>query len=206
MAVAQPAPTVLLEPRRFWYLRHGETDWNARGLSQGRSDIALNQTGIGQAERAAAVLAQHSDGFAPVSRIVSSPLGRALRTAQIVEEAMVRTGHQHLSINTDAELQEVCFGVQEGQPMGEWYDSWIAGDYTPDGAEPFADLMARAAAAVNRATAGGGTVLIVSHGAMFRALRAAMRLPANVRLSNAIPLWLQPGPDPASPWSLTEVS
>ena len=195
-----------LDPRPFWYLRHGETDWNARGLSQGRSEIPLNETGIAQAERAAAVLVAQSDSFAPIARIVSSPLGRARRTADIVEAAMVRTGHQRLPLTTDPDLQEVCFGVQEGEPMGDWYDSWIAGDYTPEGAEVFADLMARAAAAVNRATGGEGTVLIVCHGAMFRALRAVMGLAANVRLPNAIPLWLEPGPDALSPWRLTEVS
>ena len=195
----------LLAPTSFWYLRHGETDWNAHGLSQGRSDIALNANGIAQAERAAGTLAARSDAFAPVSRIISSPLGRALRTAEIVEDAMVRSGHPRLPISIDPELQEVCFGVQEGQPMGDWYDSWIAGDYTPEGGEIFADLMARGVAAVNRATQAAGVVLIVSHGAMFRGLRAAMNLPANVRLPNAIPLWLQPGHGEAQPWSLTEV-
>ena len=196
----------ILEPRRFWYLRHGETDWNARGLSQGRSDIPLNETGLAQSARAAAALALNADRYAPVGRIVSSPLGRALRTAELVEEAMVKTGHPRLPIAIDPDLQEVCFGVQEGQPMGDWYDSWIAGDYTPEGAEIFADLMSRAAAAVNRATAGEGVVLIVCHGAMFRALRAVMNLPANVRLPNAVPLWLEPGADQESPWSLTEVA
>ena len=44
-------------PRRaFWYLRHGETDWNARGLSQGNVDIPLNPVGLAQAERAAEAL------------------------------------------------------------------------------------------------------------------------------------------------------
>ena len=195
-----------LDPRPFWYLRHGETDWNANGLSQGRSEIPLTETGIAQAGRAAALLVARSDSFAPIARIVSSPLGRARRTAEIVEAAMVRSGHPRLPLGIDPELQEVCFGVQEGQPMGDWYDSWIAGDYTPEGAEVFADLMARAAAAVNRATAGEGTVLVVCHGAMFRALRAVMGLPANVRLPNAIPLWLEPGPEPLAPWRLTEVA
>lgn len=207
----------ILAPRRFWYLRHGETDWNARGLSQGRSDIPLNENGLAQSAAAAAALAANADRYAPVDRIVSSPLGRALRTAELVEEAMVKAGHRRLPITTDPDLQEVCFGVQEGQPMGDWYDSWIAGDYTPEGAEVFADLMARAAAAVNRATQGegpgagsgagpgAGTVLIVCHGAMFRALRAVMNLPANVRLPNAVPLWLEPGADADAPWSLTEV-
>lgn len=89
--------------------------------------------------------------------------------------------------------------------MGSWYDSWIAGDYTPAGAEPFDALVSRAVAAVDRATAADGVALVVCHGAMFRALRMAMGLPANVRLSNGVPLWLAPGsPDPL-PWDLTEV-
>lgn len=200
--------TARLAPRPFWYLRHGETDWNARGLSQGRSDIPLNETGIAQAERAAGLMAAHWDDHAPIARIVSSPLVRAHRTAQIVAETLAARDGLTLPIATDPGLQEVCFGVQEGQPMGDWYDSWIAGDYVPDGAELFQDLVSRAVAAVDRATAGtgpDGSVLIVCHGAMFRALRMAMGLLANVRLPNAAPLWLTPGaPDPL-PWSLTEV-
>ncbi|WP_428374458.1 histidine phosphatase family protein [Lichenicoccus sp.] len=201
----------MLEPRKFWYLRHGETDWNARGLSQGRSDIALNATGLAQGEQAGRILAERSDRYGRIARIVSSPLQRALRTAEIAARDMALTGHPEVSVSIDPDLQEVCFGVQEGQPMGDWYDSWIAGEYTPEGAEPFAELKARAAASVNRATArttddGGGVVMIVAHGALFRALRAAMHLPANVRLPNAVPLWLEPGPDPEAPWSLTELS
>ena len=196
----------VLTPTPFWYLRHGETDWNARGLSQGRTDIALNASGLAQGERAGSVLASGAEAFAPIARIVSSPLGRALRTAEIVADAMAASGHRRLPITTDPDLREVCFGVQEGEPMGDWYDSWIAGDFTPDGAEVFADLMVRATGAVNRATAGEGVVLIVCHGAMFRALRKVMNLPANVRLPNAVPLWLEPGANADVPWSLTEVS
>ena len=198
--------TARLALRPFWYLRHGETDWNAQGLSQGRSDIELNPTGIAQGSNAAEIMAKHWGDFAPITRIVSSPLKRAFRTAEIVAEALARKDGVVLPITTDPELQEVCFGVQEGQPMGTWYDSWIAGDYTPEGAEPFQELVSRAVGAVDRATAGEGAVLIVCHGAMFRALRMAMGLPANVRLQNAIPLWLTPGtPDPL-PWLLTDVS
>ena len=48
-------------------------------------------------------------------------------------------------------------------------------------------------------------MLVVCHGAMFRALRHAMGLPANVRLPNAAPLWLTPGDGPGDPWTLVEV-
>jgi len=198
--------TARLAPRPFWYLRHGETDWNAQGLSQGRSDIPLNEKGVAQAERAGAVLAAHWHDYQPITRIVSSPLGRALRTAEIARDAIARHDGTVLPLTTDVDLQEVCFGVQEGEPMGDWYDGWIAGHMTPEGAEPFQELVSRAVAAVDRATAGEGVALIVCHGAMFRALRMAMGLPANVRLPNAAPLWLTPGtPDPI-PWVLTNLA
>ena len=45
-----------LNPVPFWFLRHGETDWNARMLSQGRVDIPLNSVGLAQAGRAAEAL------------------------------------------------------------------------------------------------------------------------------------------------------
>ena len=45
--------TLVLNPIPFWFLRHGETDWNAEGRSQGRTDIPLNTVGLAQARRAA---------------------------------------------------------------------------------------------------------------------------------------------------------
>src|SRR5690242_19897803 len=45
-----------LNPVAFWFLRHGETDWNAQGLSQGNVDIPLNKVGLEQARRAARTL------------------------------------------------------------------------------------------------------------------------------------------------------
>ena len=39
-----------------------------------------------------------------------------------------------LPVATDAGLMEVGFGVEEGRPMGDWYDSWIEGSFTPEGA------------------------------------------------------------------------
>ncbi len=95
-------------------------------------------------------------------------------------------------------MREVAFGEQEGQPVGDWYDDWIAGTMTPEGAEPFADLRARVVGAVNRALSRPAPVLVVAHGAMFRALRSAMGLVPNIRTPNGIPLWCEPG----TPWRL----
>jgi len=174
----------------FWFLRHGETDWNARGLSQGNVDIPLNPTGLAQA-RSAAELLRNRD----ISTIVSSPLSRARVTAEIVAERLGLVGA------IEDGLREVAFGVQEGQPMTEWFASWVAGEWTPEGAEPFANLRARAVAAVNRATAYPPAVLVVGHGALFRALRSAMGLEPNVRTRNAVPFWCEPGQEGAA-WEL----
>ncbi|MFT8445562.1 MAG: histidine phosphatase family protein [Acetobacter orientalis] len=189
--------------RPYWYLRHGQTDWNRDGLSQGRTDVPLNATGIEQAQAAVGLFKTALKNHRPFTHIVSSPLDRAFQTAAIVREGLIAAGFEALPLETDDGLEEVCFGEQEGQPMGDWYDSWIAGAYTPAGAEPFAELRHRAIAAVNRATGLGGVPLIVAHGALFRALRAAMNLPANVRLPNATPLWLQPGKAEQEAWQLT---
>lgn len=171
----------------FWFLRHGETDWNARGLSQGRTDVPLNAVGRLQARRASAALAG-----AGIATIVASPLVRARATAEAVAEAV------GLPVSLDDELAEVNFGEQEGQPMGDWYDDWIAGAYTPHGAETFAGLRARCVRAINRATALPAPVLVVAHGALFRAFRAEAGLPINIRTPNALPLRCLPG----DPWTL----
>jgi probable phosphoglycerate mutase len=106
-------------------------------------------------------------------------------------------------VSFDDDLREVNFGEQEGQPMGDWYDDWIAGHYTPDRAEPFDALLARAVAAINRATARPGPVLVVAHGALFRALRLAFGHEPNVRTPNALPIRCEPPADGGSMWAVT---
>jgi probable phosphoglycerate mutase len=165
----------------FWFLRHGETDWNAQGLSQGNVDIPLNAVGLAQARAAAPLLRNRG-----IATIVASSLSRARVTAEIVAGVLA------LPVRLDDGLREVAFGVQEGQKMSNWFGEWIDGIQTPEGAETFAALRARAVAAVNRAVALPPVVLVVAHGAMFRGLRSAMGLEANVRTQNAMPLFCEP--------------
>ena len=182
-----------LNPVPFWFLRHGETDWNAQGLSQGTTDIPLNKVGVEQARRAALTFA----AGIKVSSIVASPLVRARVTAEHTATAL------GLPFSIDAGLREVEFGEQEGLPMGDWYDSWIEGSYTPKGAESFAQLYERAVAAVNRATALPAPVLVVAHGALFRALRLAFGHKPNVRTPNALPIRGEPPTDGSGVWVVT---
>lgn len=97
-------------------MRHGQTDWNLRGLLQGRTDIPLNDTGRAQAREAAERfrgLGHHWDF------VVSSPLQRAQETAVIVAEA--------LGIPFDGTrpgLIEQNFGEAEGTPSAEIPQRW----------------------------------------------------------------------------------
>jgi broad specificity phosphatase PhoE len=184
---------MILQRRAFWFLRHGETDWNARQLSQGSVDVPLNETGLAQAHAAAARLV----GLG-ICAIRSSPLSRARATAEIAAAAL------GLPIVFDEELREAAYGVREGQPMTDWFGRWIDGLETPDSAEPFATLRARAVGAIDRATepARPQPVLVVAHGGLFRALRASMGLAIDVRTPNAVPILCSPAADgwtPSSP-------
>ena len=86
--------------------------------------------------------------------------------------------------------------------MSEWFASWVEGTLTPAGAESFAALTARAVAAINRCTVRPPVVLVVAHGALFRAMRGAMGHEPNVRTRNAVPIWCEPPRDGESVWDV----
>ena len=93
----------------FYFLRHGETDWNRRRVMQGHTDIALNDAGIRQAQDIAPAVAR-----LPIKTICTSSLGRAWRTAEIVN------GNNVPLVVIDS-LKECGFGVYEGQDSnGSW--------------------------------------------------------------------------------------
>jgi broad specificity phosphatase PhoE len=98
--------------RGFYYLRHGETDYNVQKILQGHSDIPLNATGREQAQKAAQILARH-----PIDRIIASPLLRAAETAQIINTVLQKP------INYDDRLKERNFGLFEGL-NGEQVAQW----------------------------------------------------------------------------------
>ena len=178
----------------FWFLRHGETDWNAQGLSQGGIDIPLNATGLSQARLAAQKLRNRG-----IATIIASPLSRARVTAEIVGEAL------SLPVAIDDDLREVAFGVQEGKSMSDWFAAWLAGEMTPEGAETFATLRRRAVAATNRATGQPPAVLVVAHGAWFRSLRSAMGIEPTMRTQNALPIFCEPPTASGTEWVLRPV-
>jgi len=171
----------LLLKRPFWFLRHGETDWNRENRTQGSTDIPLNDTGLRQARDAAALLVNRD-----IARIIASPLQRAVATADIVSAVL------DVPVILCPDLREANFGLHEGEVMGAWFAAWVDGAVAPEGGESFAAVQARAIAAVNSVLADGGTPLLIGHGGFFRTVRAAMGFPASVRTPNGVPLFCAP--------------
>jgi len=96
----------VIPARSFYGLRHGATDWNRKGLFQGRTDNPLNEDGLKQAHEAAETLRGVG-----ISRIVTSPLVRAARTAEIIADAIAAP------LAIDAGIIEFDFGSFEGLPV-----------------------------------------------------------------------------------------
>ncbi|MDI7774046.1 histidine phosphatase family protein [Asticcacaulis sp. EMRT-3] len=154
----------------FLVLRHGQTDWNQQMRLQGSTDIPLNATGREQAKTAAGFLAGQG-----VTRIIASPLSRALETARIVGE---RLGIEPV---TDGRLIERNFGLFEGMTLDEVRQhrqemrafmnpkADIDGKHYPDNAEPLGEVIDRVFDCVN-AYREDETCLFVCHGIPFRAI------------------------------------
>lgn len=176
-------------PVPFWFLRHGETDYNARGLSQGALDISLNENGRAQAEAAAPLLVGRG-----IVAIYSSPMIRTRETSDILNKAL------NVPVIYDEELREVIFGGMEGKPLHPWFADWMAGTYTPEGAESFAEISERVQGVLTRLLARPGPILIVAHGGVFRALRGVLGLSLEGLTPNAQPLFCMPD---AQGWTIT---
>ena len=125
-------------PRSFLCLRHGATDWNRRGLFQGRTDNALNDDGIAQAHAAAEKLRA-----VELRHVVSSPLLRAVQTAEIIADIVSRT------VTVDQSLIECDFGSFEGKQVRELMMQHGATtaqglvDMLPHDSEPWAEVSQR---------------------------------------------------------------
>lgn len=183
----------MLTETAFYYLRHGETDWNLRGLAQGRTDVPLNETGRAQARAACALV--ESLG---ISTLCSSPLQRALETAEILQD---RCG---VRLEVIEDLAECGWGACEGQSKGEWFHGWRSGETTPKGAEPYDLFLKRALRGLNLALTLPAPVLIVAHGGVYWAIEKYAALEAGADLPNATPIFHRP-PRSDFPWWSAEV-
>src|SRR5271156_44328 len=100
--------------RRLYFVRHGETDWNAERRLQGRRDVPLNALGRKQAARCGELLGGLVAGSgAPLQQFAftSSPLSRARETMEILRAEL---GVPPQDYATDARLPATSFGEGGG--------------------------------------------------------------------------------------------
>ena len=94
----------------LYFIRHGETDWNAEARLQGQQDVPLNEFGRVQAAEAGERLRRAVPHYPDVD-YVASPLLRARETMERLRAAI---GLEPPSYRVDERLKELSFGDWEG--------------------------------------------------------------------------------------------
>lgn len=162
----------------IYFIRHGETAWNAEGRYQGSRDIPLNDRGRAQADRNGELLKhllQRAGRNSEEFDWYVSPLSRTRETMERVRAAFKDTPLPELA--SDKRLVEISFGIYEGQLHNELAAGTmpIAGErdasfwhFRPPSGESYDDLSARIA---DFGRSLPRSAIIVSHGGVLRVLR-----------------------------------
>ncbi len=161
---------------RLYIVRHAETELNKKRILQGNSDSPLTEEGIAGAEKVAAALRNIDFDL-----VISSDLGRAVHTAEIIVQG------QDKEIIQNPMVSEMCFGAWQGKMQEEiCTDEQVAQNYAsyfkaPEkyvpirGAERFDQLLHRARIFLDEMVFCAEMhpkvkVLLVTHGAFIKAL------------------------------------
>lgn len=168
-----PAPTI-------YYIRHGETQWNADGRLQGVQDVPLNDLGREQAAHAGKVLSDLLERHGHDRRalpFVSSPLGRARTTMELVRGVLDLPAQDYV---IDDRLREIGYGAWEGSTLAQMQASdpelfarrqvekWTV---APPGGESYVAVQQRVTEWYNSIK---GDTVTVAHGGTARALMVAL--------------------------------
>lgn len=157
----------------IYFIRHGETDWNAEERYQGQADIALNDRGRAQAKRNGEALRALLPRIAEAD-FIASPMHRARETMAIVRAAL---GLEPETFRIDERLKEAHYGVWQGTLLADLPQVDAQGiaarsrdpfRWRPKGGESYEDLMARTVPWLNGVTRDS---VVVSHGGVSRVLR-----------------------------------
>lgn len=159
----------------LYFIRHGKTDWNERGLLQGVSDVPLNENGIRDAASAREFLKE-----IPFDFCISSPLKRALKTAEIIID------DRNIPVIIDERIKEISFGDLERKcVIGDDVSPYIKERFEIfhknayayeglDGGEGISDVIKRGTEFLNELIADekniGKTILVSTHGCLLRAV------------------------------------
>lgn len=150
---------------KLYVIRHGETKWNKMGIYQGDTDISLNEEGKNQA-----LIVKEKIKDKKIDLIISSPLKRALETAEIISDSKLKIISEPLIVERD-------LGIYEATPVDDsGYDTKLYWNYklnsSKNGVEAIKTLFDRVSIFLDKIKQkyDDKTILIVSHGATIRAL------------------------------------
>ncbi|MTH77905.1 histidine phosphatase family protein [Paracoccus aestuariivivens] len=168
----------------IYLLRHGETEFNLQGRYQGWSDSPLTARGREQGLAYGRLLAAHIKA----TRIWTSPLPRALATAELIAKQLSGAGLQQ-----DDRLREVSLGIWDGMTRQEIAVGWPGIRkahpprqwmfHAPEG-ERLTGLLSRLQSVLDEAAA-EPEVILVSHGIagrLLRGLHAGLPVPEALQL------------------------
>ena len=169
--------------RSFYFLRHGETDWNIVARLQGSADIPLNATGVQQAKRVAGLFAGLE-----IDTCVVSDLGRAVTTAKHAMKYHEAPFFIHKG------LRERVFGDWEGhlmkdckQTVGLQPEDRLPQSITPPNGESWKAFCKRVYTTIQTLQAQHkGELLFVAHGYVFVALTELL-IGEDVMSKNCVP-------------------
>ncbi|MBA3066709.1 glucosyl-3-phosphoglycerate synthase [bacterium] len=177
----------LFKSTEIIFLRHGETDWNREKRIQSRHDTPLNSNGKKQALRTAAALKKEK-----ICAVYSSPLSRALDTAQII------AGQHGLPVRKDERLLEISHGSWSGkkeswlsQKYPEKYSQWKKAPWKhlPPKAESWQELKKRMESFISyiKSAHGGEKIVVVSHRGAIAMAAAIIRKKPLKYINNYLP-------------------
>ena len=142
----------------IYIIRHGQTQLNSAHALQGRSDHPLNENGIAQAEKAARALEALGIRF---DRVFSSPLTRAVQTAQIIAPEVAPV--------IEPRLIEMDYGRYEGASLHRLppeiltFFSDFVHNPAPESMEQLSSVVGRVGQFLEEIRALPGNTLISTH-------------------------------------------
>lgn len=157
---------------KFYFVRHGETEWNVLKKIQGKTDVPLNENGQNQAKALAASLVEQK---LHAVKIYTSPQLRATQTAEIIGNAL------HIECEKLQGLIEMDLGEWEGsnwetieEEYAQEYHNWNEHRrhvHTPGG-ECYNEVLERTLDALKHILSKeNDNVIVVTHSAILMSLR-----------------------------------
>jgi len=148
----------MIHKKDFYFIRHGQTDFNASNTKLDHDDVSLNVTGIRQAKAIKPIIADLS-----IKSICHSPLKRAKETKELISSHIQANHH---------EIPELGECTQQ-----------ICKDMTSYGKNAFNSphkhvkvFMTQVLNGMNKALSCEGPVLIVAHGGIHWAICCFMHI------------------------------